>query len=163
MSASTSPFLRTCQQLWAVLLVGVVALAGVVTFLAPTTATLPAVLPVALAAAIGAAGVVGVLALERLFAASPPRDDSAALAEYRTRLVLQAVVAEATVALSVVLAFVFGPAWVAAVGGTFAAAALLLARPSQARFRRLDAAWGAAGADASLVRGADRARPDRTA
>jgi hypothetical protein len=95
-SASTSPFLRTCQQLWAVLLVGVLALAAVVTFLAPSHATLPAVLPAALAAAIGAAGVVGVLALERLFAASPPADDGAALAEYRTRLVLQAVVAEAT-------------------------------------------------------------------
>ncbi len=162
MSASTSPFLRTCQQLWAVLFLGVLALAGVVTFLAPTTATLPAVLPAALAAAIGAAGVVGVLALERLFAASPPSDDGAALAEYRTRLVLQAVVAEATVALAAVLAFVFGPAWVAAVGGAFAAAALLLTRPSQARFRRLDAAWAAAGADASLVRGADAARQDRT-
>jgi hypothetical protein len=162
-SASTSPFLRTCKQLWAVLFVGVLALAGVVTFLAPTAATLPAVLPVAFAAAIGAAGVIGVLALERLFAASPPRDDGAALAEYRTRLVLQGVVAEATVALSVVLAFVFGPAWVAAVGGMFAAAALLLARPSQARFRRLDAAWGDAGADVSLVRGAAHARPDRTA
>jgi hypothetical protein len=161
-SASTSPFLRTCQQLWAVLLAGVVALAAVVTFLAPATATLPAVLPATLAVAIGAAGLVGVLALERLFAASPPADDGAALAGYRTRLVLQAVTAEATVALTVVLAFVVGPAWVAAVGGAFAATALLLARPSSARFRRLDAAWAAAGAEVSLVRGADSAWPDRT-
>jgi hypothetical protein len=160
--ASISPFLRTCQQLWAVMLVGVVALAGVVAFLAPSSATLPAVLPATLAAAIGAAGLVGVLALERLFAASPPADDGAALAEYRTRLVLQAVVAEATVALSAVLAFVFGPAWVAAVGGVFAVTALLLARPSRARFQRLDAAWAAAGGDVSLVRAADAARPDPT-
>jgi hypothetical protein len=155
--ASSSPFLRTCQQLWAVLLVGVLGLAGVVTFLAPSEATLPPLLPAALAAAIGAAGVVGVLAIERLFAATPPVDDGAALAEYRTRLVLQAVVAEAVVALAAVIAFVFGPAWVAAVGGLFAVTALLLARPSQARFRRLDAAWAAAGADVSLVRGADAA------
>jgi hypothetical protein len=162
-SASSSPFLRTCQQLWAVLLVGVLGLAAVVTFLAPSEATLPPALPAALAAAIGAAGVVGVLTLERVFAASPPADDGAALAEYRMRLVLQAVVAEAVVAIAAVIAFVFGPAWVAAVGGAFAAAALLLARPSEARFRQLDAAWAAAGAAASLVRGAAATRPDRTA
>lgn len=163
MSASSSPFLRTCQQLWAAFLVGVVALAGVVTFLSPATATLPAALPAALAGAIGVAGMVGVLAIERLFAASPPRDDDAARAEYRMRLVLQAVVAEATVAFSAVLAFVVGPAWVAAVGGVFAAAALVLARPSPERFRRLDAAWAAAGAEVSLVRGAGLTPPDRTA
>lgn len=163
MSASSSPFLRTCQLLWAVFLVGVVALAGVVTFLAPATATLPVALPAALAGAVGVAGVVGVLALERLFAASPPRDDGAARAEYRMRLVLQAVVAEATVAFSAVLAFVFGPAWVAAVGGALAAAALAFARPSPARFRRLDAAWVAAGAEVSLVRSAGLTPPDRTA
>jgi hypothetical protein len=160
---ASSPFLRTCQQLWAVLTVGVLALAAVVTFLAPSHATLPTALPAGLAAAIGAAGIVGVLALERLFAASPPADDGAALAEYRTRLVLQGVVAEATVALGAVLAFVFGPAWVAAVGGAFAATALVLARPTQDRFQRLDAAWAAAGADVSLVRGAAASADDPTA
>jgi hypothetical protein len=151
---SRAAYLLTCQRLWAAFLGGIVAIAAIVTLVAETTSALPAALPAGLAAAAGAGAIVGVLAIERVFAATPPADDEAALGEYRMRLVLQAVTAETAVLVAVVLTFVFGPAWVAAVGGAAAALALLLVRPSAERFRRLDAAWSAAGADVSLQRGA---------
>lgn len=163
MPTSRLPFVVTSQRLWAAFLVGILAIAAIVTFVADTSSELPAVLPAALAAAAGGGAVVGVLAIERVFAATPPKDDTAALGEYRMRLVLQAVTAETAVLFAVILTFVFGPSWVAGVGGIAAAVALLLARPSEERLRRLDAAWQAQGADVSLLRGArEAADPDRS-
>jgi hypothetical protein len=159
---SRLPFVVTSQRLWAAFLVGIVAIAAVVTFVAETTSELPAVLPAALAAAAGGGAIVGVLAIERVFAATPPKDDVAALGEYRMRLVLQAVTAETAVLLAAVLTFVFGPSWVAGVGGVAAAVALLLARPSEQRLARLDRAWQAQGADVSLLRGARAAADGST-
>jgi hypothetical protein len=153
------PFLVTCQRLWAAFVTGVLLFAAVVTVLADTTSTLPAALPAVLAAAIGMAAIVMVLAIERTFAASPPTDDRAALSDYRMRLILQAVVAETSLLGAVVLTFVFGPSWVAAIGGVGAIAALAAIRPTRARFARLDAAWASAGADVSLLRGAEAAAP----
>lgn len=158
MSSAPLSFLHSCQLLWAAFVVGVVALAAVVTFVAPVSSTVPVGLPVALALAVGAAVVTGVLAIERLFATAPPADDLRARSDYRMRLVLQAVLAEAATALGVLLAVVFGPAWIAAIGGGSGLIALSAVRPSRPRFERLEAAWGAQGADVSLIRDPPRSR-----
>jgi hypothetical protein len=155
----SQPFLVTCQRLWAAFVIGVMLFATVVTVIAEAASTVPAALPGILAAAIGLAGVVIVVAIERTFAASPPTDDRAALTEYRMRLILQAVVAETSLLAAVVLTFVFGPSWVAAIGGVGAIAALVVIRPTRSRLARLDAAWASAGADVSLLRGAEAAAP----
>jgi hypothetical protein len=151
-SRASLSFLPSCQLLWVAFVVGVVALAAVVTFFAPVSSTVPVGLPAALALAVGAAVVTGVLAIERLFASAPPADDLRARSDYRMRLVLQAVLAEAATALGVLLAVVFGPAWIAAIGGGGGLVALIAVRPSRPRFERLEAAWSAQGADVSLIR-----------
>jgi hypothetical protein len=82
---SRAAYLLTCQRLWAAFLGGIVAIAAIVTLVAETTSALPAALPAGLAAAAGAGAIVGVLAIERVFAATPPADDEAAVATTTTR------------------------------------------------------------------------------
>jgi hypothetical protein len=145
--------LRSIVQLWWAFLVVVAAVAVIVPVIADDPAsTVPAVLPAALALAAGAAALVGAVAIDRGLLAARPADDRAAVAELRTRLVLQMAIAEFPALLGVALAFVLGPPWVATVGALPAVLALLLVRPRAARFDRIDAAWRAGGADASLRR-----------
>lgn len=151
---ATSPFLVTSQRLWFAFLVGVGAIAAVIVVVADVEPTLPVGMPAALGVAIGGGALVGVTAIDRVFAATPPADDAAALAEYRMRLILQAVLAETAVLGTVVVTFFFGPAWIAAIGGVAGVAALAGVRPSEARFARFDRAWRDAGSDVSLVRAA---------
>ncbi|MFP4312046.1 MAG: hypothetical protein ACLFS9_08730, partial [Nitriliruptoraceae bacterium] len=96
--------------------------------------------------------LVAVLAIDRVFAATPPADDTAAVAELRTRLVLQSVVAETLVLATTVLAAVLGPRWNVAIGGLGAVAILLYIRPRPSRLERFDAAWAAQGSEVSLTR-----------
>jgi hypothetical protein len=70
---SRAAYLLTCQRLWAAFLGGIVAIAAIVALVAETTSELPAALPAGLAAAAGAGAIVGVLAIERVFAATPRR------------------------------------------------------------------------------------------
>ena len=149
--------LASHQRIWLAFTVGVLGLSAVLTVVADVEPRLPAVLPLGLAAVIGVAGVVAVVAIDRVFAASPPDDDDAALGELRTRLVLQAVVAETVVLLTTVVAFMFGPRWSVTIGGVAGAVILLWVRPRAARLARFDAAWAAAGHDVSLRRGLDPA------
>jgi hypothetical protein len=145
--------LRSIAQLWWAFLVVVAAVAVVVPLVADDPgSTVPAVLPAALALAAGAAALVGAVAIDRGLLAARPADDRAAVAELRTRLVLQMAIAEFPALLGVALAFVLGPPWVATVGALPAIVALLLVRPRAARFERIDAAWRAGGVDASLQR-----------
>lgn len=146
---------------WACLGVALVA-AGVAPFVVtdPDT-TVPAALPVVLAASFGIAALVGILALDRGLAARPPADDQAAVTELRMRLVLQGALSEVPVAFAVVLAVVVGPPWVATVGALPSLLALLRVFPGRARLARLDAAWHAAGADVSLRRAHDADRKGR--
>jgi F0F1-type ATP synthase membrane subunit c/vacuolar-type H+-ATPase subunit K len=140
-------------QLWAAFVVVVAAVAILPPVLAPDPgSTVPAVLPALLALAGGAGALVGTIALDRGLAATAPADDDAAVAEFRSRLVLQAALAEAPALLGVVLAFVLGPPWVATVGALPGLVALLRVRPSTARIERFDEAWRAQGADVSLRR-----------
>ena len=152
--------LASHQRIWSAFTVGVLGLAAVLTAVADVEPRLPAALPLGLAGVIGVAGVVAVAAIDRVFAASPPSDDDAALGELRTRLVLQAVVAETVVLLTTLVAFLFGPRWSVTVGGVAGAVILLRVRPRTARLARFDAAWAAAGHDVSLRRGLDRATND---
>ncbi len=148
------------RQLWLAFLVGVVALATILTVVVDVTPSLPVALPLLLAAAIGTAAVLAAIGIDRVFAATPPTDDTAAVAELRTRLVLQAVLAETSVLVTTILAAMIGPRWNVAIGGVAAVVILLWVRPRPARLRRFDRAWRAAGADVSLERGfavADRA------
>lgn len=144
---------RGLLRLWAVF-VGVIAGAAVVIpLVAPTReAAVPAVLPVTLALTTGLAALAAIVALDRTLRATPPADDDAAAAELRTRLVLQAAVAEAPVLLAVALAFVVGPVWSVPAAAVPALTGLVLVRPSAARLLRFDRSWTAAGADVSLVR-----------
>lgn len=141
------------RLLWLAFLVGVLALAAILTVVVDVAPTLPPALPIALAATVGTAGVLAAVAIDRVFAATPPADDLAAIAELRTRMVLQAVVAETVVLLTTLLAAMVGPRWNIAIGGIAAALILLRVRPTPARLRRFDRAWRDAGADVSLTRG----------
>lgn len=149
-----SAYLRGLQRLWLAFLVGIAAIAVVIVVVADVEPTLPAALPAALAAAAGVGAILGVHAIDRVFAATPPRDEASARGEYRMRLVLQAVLAETAVLAAVVLTFFFGPGWVAAIGGVAGVVALVLVRPSRERFTRFDRAWAAQGSEVSLVRAA---------
>lgn len=151
---TTSTFLTTSQRLWLGFVVGITAFAVVIPLVADVEPTLPPALPAALAAAAGTGLVLAVRALDRIFAATPPADDAAARTEYRSRLLLQAVLAETAVLVAVVVTFVFGPGWVALIGGAAGLIALIPVRPSRARMQRFDEAWRRAGSEVSLVRAA---------
>jgi hypothetical protein len=140
------------RQLWAAFLAGVVLLASVLTVVVDVTPTLPVVLPLALSVAMVAAAVLAVVGLDRVLAATPPDDDTAAVAELRTRLVLQAVLAETLVLATTILAAMVGPRWNIAIGGLGAVAILLHIRPRPGRLARFDRAWADQGHDVSLVR-----------
>jgi len=141
------------HRLWLAFLVGVVLLGGVLTVVVDVEPTLPVALPLLLSTAIACATAVGVHAIDRIFAASPPADDAAAVGELRTRMVLQAVLAETLVLVTTILAALIGPRWNVAIGAAAAVAILLWVRPRPARLRRFEAAWAARGADVSLTRG----------
>ena len=151
------PQLVVLRRRWNLAAVG----AGVPTvLLAPVaggSSSLPPLLPLGLVAGLGAAAVLAVIAIDRLFAASPPEDDLAALRELRSRLLAQAVIAEAVVLVGAAIAFAFGPRSAALVGGVAAVVALVAVRPTPARMRRFDAAWSVAGRDVSLQRALERA------
>ena len=151
MDARTS--LRAHRRLWAAFAVGVLGLAAVLTVLADVPPQLPVALPLGLAVALGLGGVAAVEGVDRVFAASPPASDSAGLGELRTRLVLQAVVAETVVLATTIVAFVFGPRWTVALGGVAGAVILWRIRPTRRRLARFDAAWARDGHDVSLLRG----------
>lgn len=146
--------LTLLQRLWAAVALGLVLVTVLVLVAATDDSTIPAILPAALTAAGGLAAVVGTRALDRFFAASPPADDATALIEFRQRAYLAVGIAEAPLLLGVALAFVLGPAWIAAVGLAGALAVLAAARPTTGRLASIDAAWQGAGADVSLVRAA---------
>lgn len=141
------------RLLWLAFLIGVVALATILTVVVDVAPSLPVALPLLLAAMIGAAAVLATIGIDHVFAATPPADDTAAIAELRTRMVLQAVLAETVVLVTTILAAMLGPRWNVAIGGLAAVAILLRVRPTTARLHRFDRAWEAAGADVSLVRG----------
>ena len=156
------------QLLWAAFLAGVVLLATVLTVVVDVTPTLPPALPLALSAAMAVAALLAVVGMDRIHAATPPATDQIAVAELRTRMVLQAVIAETLVLLTTILAAVTGPRWNVAIGGVGAVVILLRIRPSPARLERFDRAWAAADAEVSLVRAllppspADPATPGTT-
>lgn len=148
------------QQLWLAFLVGVVLLGGVLTVVVDVEPTLPAALPLLLSAAMAVAAFLAVLAIDRIFAASPPDDDAAAVGELRTRMVLQAVLAETLVLVTTILAALVGPRWNVAVGAVAATGILLWVRPRPERLRRFEAAWTAAGSNVSLTRAVGLPHPD---
>ncbi len=139
--------------LWVAFLVGVVVLATILTVVVDVEPALPVALPLLLATAISVAALLATVGIDRVFAAAPPADDTAAVAEFRTRLVLQAVIAETLVLITTILAAMIGPRWNVAIGGVVAIVILLRVRPTVARLRRFDRAWAATGAEVSLERG----------
>jgi hypothetical protein len=141
------------RLLWLAFLVGVVALATILTVVVDVEPALPVALPLLLATAISVAALLATVGIDRVFAATPPSDDTAAIAEFRTRLVLQAVIAETLVLVTTILAAMIGPRWNVAIGGMVATAILLRVRPTVARLRRFDRAWAELGAEVSLERG----------
>ncbi len=140
------------HRIWVAFTIGVLGLAAVLTVVADVDPRLPVALPLALAAAIGGAGFVAVVAIDRIFAASPPQTDDAAVGELRTRLVLQAVIAETVVLLATIVAFTLGPRWTVTLGGLAGALILLRIRPHGRRLARFDAAWQREGHDVSVRR-----------
>jgi hypothetical protein len=145
--------LRSVRALWLAFaaVIGLVAVLGPLLVPDPRS-TVPPALTVALAATAGVGALVGIVALDRGLTGSTPADDRAAVAELRSRLVLQAAIAEAPALLAVALAFVLGPPFAVAAGAVPGFFGLLLVRPSTARLERLDATWRAAGSDVSLRR-----------
>lgn len=147
------------HRLWLAFLLGVVLLGGVLTVVVDVEPTIPVVLPLLLSVSTAVATAVGVLAIDRTFAATPPADDEAAVGELRTRMVLQAVLAETLVLVTTILAALVGPRWNVAIGATAAVAILLWVRPRPTRLRRFEDAWAAAGSDVSLTRVLDPQQP----
>ena len=146
------PQVVALRRLWNLAAVAVVVPAAALTLLAGGSSTLPTLLPLGLATALGAAVVLAVLGVDRLFAASPPEDDLRALRELRIRLVGQAVIAETAVLAGAAIGFSFGPRWTVVIGGIAALVALLAVRPTPARITRFDAAWEGTDRDVSLRR-----------
>jgi hypothetical protein len=145
--------LRSVRLLWLSFTVVVALAAVLIPLLVPDPdSTVPAALPAILAAAAGAGALVGIVALDRGLIAARPVDDRAAVAELRSRLVMQAAIAEAPALVAVAMAVVLGPPWVAAAGAVPGLIGLLLVRPTPGRLAKLDAAWQAAGVDVSLRR-----------
>lgn len=144
--------LASQHLLWSAFLLGVVALATLLTIVVDVTPTLPVALPLLLSAAIAVAAALATIGMDRVFAATPPVDDTTAIAEFRTRLVLQAVIAETLVLVTTILAAMLGPRWNVAIGGIMGVAILLRVRPTTRRLQRFDDAWAEAGADVSLER-----------
>jgi hypothetical protein len=148
--SSTSDPLAPLRRLWAVSASTVVLLAAVVVLTSDATSTVPTALPVLLTLAVAAGAVVGVVAVDRSLAGSPPADPDHALAEVRTRAYLQLAILEAPLLLGVALGFTLGPPWVAAVGAAGALVALVLSWPSSARLDRLARSWRASGVEVRL-------------
>jgi len=146
-------------RLWLGFAIGIVAVVSVAVVAAEAQPELPVALPAALAAAASIAAIVGVAAVDRTIAASPPDDDRDALTEFRTRAFLQVGIAEAPVLFAFALTFVLGPPWVAAIGGVGGIASLAVARPTPGRINRIEAAWRAAGRDVSVLRAAREQAP----
>lgn len=151
---SRFPALRRLQRLWLLFVVIVVVIGASLLFVDLDPTSLPILLPTALAAAAGAAGVLAIVAIDRTFAASPPEHDLRALREFEARQALQFAVSLAPALLGFALAFVFGTVLAAAVGWAFALIGLIRARPSEARMGRIERVWGAAGHDVSALRAA---------
>ncbi len=150
---SQVPLLRSIRLLWAGFTGALAVIAFVVPAVVPDAgSSVPALLPIALAATAGLGALAGIDAIDRAMAAATPRDDRAAVAELRSRLVMQAAIAEAPALLAVALAFVLGPPLAATAGALPGLIGMLRVRPSTARFDRFDQAWRAAGLDASLRR-----------
>lgn len=144
--------LTLLRRLWVGVAAGLLVLTVFVLVAAGARSTVPAPLPLALAAVAGVAAVIGARAVDRVFAATPPSDDEAALAELRQRAYLVVGIAEAPVLLGVAIAFVIGPRWAAAVGALGGLSVLIVARPTVARLARIEAVWQDAGHDVSLLR-----------
>lgn len=147
-----SPALTLLLRLWLGVAIGLAVITTLVLVAATAEPTLPAILPLSLVAAAGVGAVIGARAVDRLFAASPPRDDAAALAELRQRAYLAVGIAEAPVLLGVAVAFVIGPRWAAVVGAIAGLAVLVVARPTVPRITRIESAWQDAGHDVSILR-----------
>ena len=148
------PALELLGRLWLGFAAGIAVVATIAVVAADAQPELPPALPAGLAAAAAVAGIVGVAAVDRTFAASPPQDDERALAEFKTRAFLQVGIAEAPVLIAFALTFVFGPPWVAAIGGIGGIVALAVARPTASRIQRIENAWQTAGRDVSILRAA---------
>jgi hypothetical protein len=147
--------LATLVRLWSAAAIAVVVLAFVVVLTSDASSTVPAWLPVVLTIAVAAGALVGVLAVDRSLAATPPADAGTATDEVRTRAFLQLAILEAPLLLGVALGFTLGPPWVAAVGAAGALAALALTWPSAGRLERFERAWRASGHEISLQDGVD--------
>jgi hypothetical protein len=155
---SDLPALRRLQRLWLLFVVILVVIGVSLLFVELQPSSLPILLPAALAAAGGAAGLLAIVAIDRTFAAAAPEHDLRALREFEARQALQFAVSLAPALLGFALAFVFGAVLAAAVGWAFAVIALLRAHPSQARLERIERVWDAAGNEVSALRAA-RAGP----
>lgn len=151
---SDIPALRRLQRLWLVFVLILVVIGVSLLFVDLDPTSLPALLPPALAAAGGAAGLLAIVAIDRTFAATAPETDLRALREFEARQALQFAVSLAPALLGFALAFAFGTVLAAGVGWAFALLGLLRARPSPARLERIERAWDAAGNDVSAVRAA---------
>jgi hypothetical protein len=146
------PFLRSTSTAWVAFVLQVLVLVVVTLIVADGSSELPALLPVALAASVGVAAIVGVRAMERLLTASSPDGVDDAMQLIRSRSTVQWAIADAPVILSAVLAFVLGPPAVVLVGAVGSIWALVLARPSMMRIERVEKAWHEEGSRVRLVR-----------
>lgn len=155
---SDLPVLRRLHRLWLAFVIVVIGILVAIPLLDAAPSDLPLALTATLAVAGGVGAFIAVVAIDLTFAASPPADDVRALQEYEARRTLAFAVAQAPAVLGVALTFVFGHVAPAAIGGGFAAACLVRARPSVAGLERLEAAWARAGHDVSALRAARRGR-----
>jgi len=155
-----APAIRRLQRLWLVFVVVAVGILAALPLLDAEPSDIPVALPATLAAAGGVGAFIAIVAIDLTFAGTPPASDVRALQEYQARTTLGFVLGQAPAVLGFALAFAFGQLLPAALGGAFALACLLRARPSVARLRRLETAWSDAGHDVSALRAA-AAQPDR--
>jgi len=155
-----APAIRRLQRLWLVFVVVAVGILAALPLLDAEPSDIPVALPATLAAAGGVGAFIAIVAIDLTFAGTPPASDVRALQEYQARTTLGFVLGQAPAVLGFALAFAFGQLLPAALGGAFALACLIRARPSVARLRRLERAWSDAGHDVSALR-ATAPQPDR--
>lgn len=143
---------RSLQRRWSVFAAGLAGFAVVLLAVVDVQPELPPILPLTLAAGIGAAGWVLIVGIDHVLAATPPPDDDRAVVDLRRRLDLQGLIAETVLLATTVLAALSGPRWTIAVGALAAGLGLWRVRPAPSRLERFDRAWRAAGAEVSLTR-----------
>lgn len=146
------PHLHRLRRVWGLCTTVPVLLVAATTLVGVDVPRVPALLPTALAVASGVAAYVAIVAVDHLFAASPPRTDEQARSELSRRQRLQLVIGQTPALLGCSLSLVLGGLAPVLAGAGCGIVATVRCRPSRRRLAGIEAVWRAAGSRTSMLR-----------